>query len=259
MIEVVTGKKINLLKPADIQQAINNSQPVDTRPEITEGEWGLRYHYSAITMETEQTEFIAQGIINTADGKTIHMDLQLNMSRQFTSHQSIDVVAGSARLKDPLIVNFNGTAAQLSETKLNFDIDADGEEDQISMTTPGSGFLALDKNHDDIINNGNELFGAISGNGFSELAQYDEDKNNFIDENDSIYKNLRIWMHNENGDSQLLALGQANVGAIYLGYTDTPFEVRDSNNQLQGKVRSSGIYLANDGASGSIQQLDLVI
>jgi hypothetical protein len=31
------------------------------------------------------------------------------------------------------------------------------------------------------------LFGPQTGNGFAELAEYDEDKNNWIDENDSIY------------------------------------------------------------------------
>ena len=35
----------------------------------------------------------------------------------------------------------------------------------------GSRFLALDKNNDGIINNGSELFGTESGNGFIDLKK----------------------------------------------------------------------------------------
>ena len=41
----------------------------------------------------------------------------------------------------------------------------------------GNAFLSLDKNSDGIINDGSELFGAASGNGFADLAKYDEDGN----------------------------------------------------------------------------------
>ena len=45
----------------------------------------------------------------------------------------------------------------------------------------------LDLNNDDIITNGNELFGPRTGNGFTELSVYDEDGNNWIDEKDLVY------------------------------------------------------------------------
>ena len=41
----------------------------------------------------------------------------------------------------------------------------------------GSGYLALDKNGDGTINDGSELFGTRNGDGFADLAQYDEDGN----------------------------------------------------------------------------------
>ena len=179
--------------------------------------------------------------------------------RKTLFHHSIDIRAGAAQLKDPLVINFNGTAAQLTDEKISFDIDADGTEDQISFVGPNSGFLALDKNQDGKINNGSELFGALSGNGFADLAQFDEDNNGFIDENDSIYNKLRIWTRDPEGNNQLIALGSANVGAIYLSHNNTPFEIKDADNQLQGVVRASGIYLGDDGSVGTVQQLDLVV
>lgn len=95
--------------------------------------------------------------------------------------------------------------------------------------------------------------------GFAELSTHDEDQNLWIDENDSIYSRLRVWSKDLQGNDQLIALGQRGVGAIYLGHATTPFEVKDDENQLQAVVRSSGIYLNEDGSGGTVQQVDLVV
>ena len=65
---------------------------------------------------------------------------------------------------------------------------SDGRKDNISFVQPGSGFLAVDKNNDGKINNGKELFGPNTGNGFDELAKYDSDGNQWIDESDPSLK-----------------------------------------------------------------------
>ena len=109
------------------------------------------------------------------------------------------------------------------------------------------------------IDDGRELFGPATGNGFAELAAHDEDGNLWIDESDSIYYSLRIWSKDAQGNDQLIALGQRGIGAIYLGHATTPFEVKNEQNQLQAAVRSSGIYLNEDGSAGTVQQLDLVV
>jgi hypothetical protein len=54
-------------------------------------------------------------------------------------------------------------------------------------------------------------------------------------------------------------LGKRGVGAIYLGHVATPFDLKDDNNQLLGQVRSSGLYLDEEGKTGTVQQVDLVI
>ena len=85
------------------------------------------------------------------------------------------------------------------------------------------------------------------------------DGNGFIDEADDIYDRLRIWVKEPDGSDRLLALGDRQVGAIYLGAIDTPFELKNSDNELQGVVRSSGLFLHEDGQAGTLQQIDLVI
>lgn len=268
LIEKMTGKKLEFIDPRDLKNSskdqTDSTQEHDNRQSTQSAapsspQWGLEYHFEERIHEVEHTRFSAQGIVKTADGKEIQLDIELNMSREFIQQTNIDVVAGAARLKDPLVINFNGNAAQLTDEKYSFDIDADGSEDQISFVESGSGFLSLDQNNDGIINDGKELFGALSGNGFADLAKYDGDNNGFIDEGDDIYNKLRIWTHDAQGNSQLLALGQVNVGAIYLGHTDTPFEINDANNSSQGVIRQTGLYLGDDGSTGTVQQIDLVV
>jgi hypothetical protein len=127
------------------------------------------------------------------------------------------------------------------------------------MLRPGSGMLVLDRNGDGIVNDGSELFGPRTGQGFAELAQFDEDGNRFIDEGDSIYHRLRIWTMNEDGSSQLVALGDKNIGAIFLGHVSTPFQLKDSGNQSLGEVVRSGIYLSQDGQVGAVQEINLSV
>ncbi|MFQ8776527.1 MAG: hypothetical protein ACLR78_02345 [Roseburia sp.] len=81
---------------------------------------------------------------------------------------------GKPRLCDPLVINLDSNIANVSDQKFYFDIDADGSDDSISMLNSGSGYLALDRNGDGIINDGSELFGTQSGNGFADLAAYDK-------------------------------------------------------------------------------------
>jgi hypothetical protein len=179
------------------------------------------------------------------------------MSREFYQEQNVSIRAGDA-LKDPLVLNFSGNAAQLGQRDFSFDIDADGVLDQIAFVGPGSGFLALDKNGDGTINDGSELFGALSGDGFFDLRCYDDDGNNWIDENDTIYDTLRIWSRTGDGEEQLLGLGKAGVGALYLGHIETLFAVKDPENSLLGQVKSTGLALMESGLAVTMQQLDLV-
>ncbi len=227
------------------------------RAEQSVPNWSMEYHREESHTEFESTSFQAQGVVKTADGQEISFSAELNMSRSFAETNRIDIRAGQAALKDPLVLNFSGTAADLGSTTFRFDLDADGEEDMVSTLGEGSVFLALDKNGDGTVNDGTELFGAESGDGFAELAAYDEDKNQWIDEDDSVFRNLRVWDVDGDGQSTLVALGQAGVGAIYLGSAETPFAVKDSANELLGEVKATGVFLKEEGGVGTVQQVDL--
>ena len=164
------------------------------------------------------------------------------------------------RFVQPGIFNFEGNIGKISDQKFLFDLNADGTEEEISFTEQGSGFLALDKNKDGQINDGSELFGTKSGDGFKDLAQYDEDGNGWIDENDSIFKDLSIWTLNEEGEQVQISLLKADVGAIYLGSASTEFSLKnEETHDTNGIIRNTGIYLKESGGVGTVQHIDLVI
>jgi len=219
-------------------------------------EVGVIYRKTETQYESEQSQFFAEGIIKTQEGKQINFTVSLNMSREFMQESHLEIRSGAAEKIDPLVINFSGNAAELTETSFSFDLDSDGNTEQLAMLKSNSAFLALDKNNDGVINNGSELFGPNTGAGFSELAEYDADRNGFIDEADAIYHKLRLWQHNSDGSQQLMALGDKNIGAIYLGHVTTPFQLMNSENVAQAEVRSSGIYLQENGTVGTIQQID---
>lgn len=201
--------------------------------------------------ESQKLDVSMSGFIQT-NSKRIELNMDISMSYSFVSEHQIL----RQQFFDPLVLNFDGELPGLDTQKFSFDIDNDGKSDQISMLKSGSGFLALDKNANNTIDDGNELFGTLNGNGFSDLKRYDSDGNNWIDENDPILKDLRIWMKSENKD-ELIALGELGIGALYLGNTKGQFDIKGDENETLGRIRANGLYLNEDGTSGVMSQIDL--
>ena len=217
-------------------------------------------HYSFYYCEeTEMTCFDTTGTAITADGRELSFNISLEMSRSFVKMAEEKIDFGQPRLCDPLVINLSTNAASVSDQKFFFDIDADGTEEEISMLGKDSGYLALDTNADGIINDGSELFGTQSGNGFKDLLAHDEDGNGWIDEADSIFQKLKIWSMDENGVSTLIDLKEAGIGAIYLGYEDTEFSLKNESNETNAVIQKTGLFLYEDGNSGTIQQMDLAV
>ena len=219
-------------------------------------EKSVSYYHS----ETESTTFSGTGTAVTADGRNISFNVDFTMSRSFMEEYQISSYEAYPYVfTDPLVINLDSNPSEISDQSFFFDLNCDGKEEGIAQLGSGSGYLALDKNGDGIINDGSELFGAKTGDGFRELAAYDKDNNGWIDEADDIYSSLKVWKKDENGNDILLSLKEADVGAIYLGKTATDFTVYNddvSDRRPVAKVRSSGIYLHEDGRSGVVQQMD---
>ena len=221
---------------------------------------GSGYMQQLLTyQESESTSFSAKGTAITDDGREIDFGISISMSRQFMQHMSIQIPAMQNALFDPLVINVGTDSAKVSNQKFKFDLDSDGKEDSISMPTRGSAFLALDKNEDGKINDGNELFGTKSGDGFKDLREYDSDGNGWIDENDEVFSKLKVWYKDESGKDVLVNLKEADVGAIFLGEQDSEFTLSNGMGNVDAVIRSSGIFLHESGTVGTIQHVDLAM
>lgn len=270
MIELMTGERPRTLRADDLKRRPDTAADRALRelkdPRTAGGGaspqrvgWGLEYDRHEVRHEAETTRFAAQGEIRTADGKTIRFAVALEMTRTYHEESHVSVRAGDAVLKDPLVINFNGNAADLSGLRFDFDLDADGATENIAFVGAGSGLLALDRNGNGRVDDGRELFGALSGDGFADLAALDGDGNGWIDENDAAYAQLLVWMKDARGNDQLTSLAEAGVGALHLGRVDTPFALRDEANTPLGQVRATGIYLKESGNVGTLQQIDIAV
>ncbi|EQB39595.1 hypothetical protein M947_06270 [Sulfurimonas hongkongensis] len=258
-LEILTGREIDL----SFAKSIKPQEPSSNKDGVQEGErellgWGIDYQYQKTEIKKEQLAFSVSGSVKSADGKSIDFSLAFNIKSEISLHESLSFKAGDAVI-DPLVINFGTDVVSISDIKHNFDLDLDGKSDEFSFVGSGSGFLALDKNSDGIINDGSELFGPKSGNGFNELRAYDSDRNGWIDESDEAFSKLLIWSKDENGVESLYSLKEKNIGALYLGSVKTDFEFIGADAKTTAHLRESSIYLREDGGIGILQELDLVV
>ena len=225
----------------------------------------LNYVGETYNVEQEDTSFSTVGTVRTKDGREINFNVNVNMSRRCEEYYREELNVAQFALYDPLVINLNTDVTELSDQTFYFDLDADGEEEEISMLK-GSGYLALDKNGDGVINDGSELFGTKNGDGFADLARYDEDGNGWIDENDSIWSKLKIWCKDENGNDVLYKLSDKGVGAICLKNVSTDFTMQGDRKAQDGTmnanatnavIRKTGIFLYENGNVGTVQHVDM--
>lgn len=269
MLEFLTGREVKVFDMQDFSAELRQAE-TQASATVAAGQagnsgrvgWGLEYDYHAVNEEFEQTTFSASGVIRTADGQEIRFTLDLQMTRYYREESNVSIRAGDAVRKDPLVVNFGGTAAELASQAgrtFRFDLDGDGEAETLPLFASGSGYLALDANGNGRIDSGRELFGPRTGQGFAELALLDSDGNGWIDENDAAFKKLAVWMPEPEGTGTLRSLADLEIGALALAHVVTPFALRGADNRDLGRVKASGLYLDQSGRAGSLQEIDLTI
>ena len=260
-IEALTGEKIDISFLKRFSYNNTDKTSINTHKQKEENNllgWGIDYRYERHELFKESTNFSAQGKVELQNGESLEFSFALSINKEIHIDENISFKAGDA-LIDPLVINFGKSPLELSNITHSFDLDLDDKSDTFSFVANGSGFLALDKNNDGQINDGSELFGPKSGNGFKELSAYDTDNNHWIDENDEIYDKLLIWTKDENGEENLYTLRDKNIGAIYLKSVMTPFEYMDNNANTLAKMKQSSIYLKENGEVNSVHEIDLAI
>ena len=101
---------------------------------------------------------------------------------------------------DPIILDLDGDGFSFSDiaTGASFDINADGNLDRVAWNTSGDGILAMDLDHDGVIDDGSEIFTPdFAGGGFATgadaLASLDSNGDGVVDALDEAFSDLLIW------------------------------------------------------------------
>jgi len=271
LVEYLTGKRLQLMDGKDCRAGrCESGKAMESGPAepsamaapagAPQPALSLNYERTHILAEHESTQFAAEGVIRTSDGKNIRFSVELGMQRSYYEESHLELRMGpAAQREDPLVINFSGHSAQLRDQRFEFDLNADGELEVLPMLANGSGYLVHDRNGDGKVNDGSELFGAISGDGYADLKLLDDDGNGWIDEADSASGQLYLWLPEADGHGKLMTLEEAGVAAVSTSSIATPFELRGQQNADLGAVRSTGLYLTTEDSVGTTQQIDLSV
>jgi Ca2+-binding RTX toxin-like protein len=119
---------------------------------------------------------------------------------------------------DPLVIDLDADGVELVGQSRYFDFDGNGIGNMAGWTHVHDGFLVRDVNDNDRIDDGTEMFGNATTDGFTMLAAFDSYADGIIDSNDAIWSDLLIWRDdNADGvtqDGELLTLASFGITGI---------------------------------------------
>lgn len=144
----------------------------------------------------------------------------------------------TVQLYSPVVLDFLSVGRPMFSTmessNVRFDLNGDGRTERTGWLAGyrDVGFLGLDMNGNGSIDSGSELFGEAtvlnkSGkkarDGYAALAQYDSNKDGFIDSKDAVFSKLVVWFdRNQDGrtnSDEMVSLADTGVTKVALKHT----------------------------------------
>ncbi|MDD0972982.1 calcium-binding protein [Pseudomonas fontis] len=177
--------------------------------------------------------------------------------------------------RSPLVLDLDGDGVEtLSKAGgIHFDHDGNGFAETTGWAGKDDGILVWDRNGNNQIDDGSELFGNhtagsagdAAANGFLALKALDRNNDGKVDAGDADFANLRVWVdRNSDGklqNGELLTLAEAQVQALNVGYLEPgkpnangeiPGAVIDSNGNQH---RQTGTFVRSDGTQGGMNDV----
>jgi hypothetical protein len=154
-----------------------------------------------------------------------------------------------------LVLDLTGRGLDSTElygTKAHFDFNQDGFAEPTAWLGDGAGFLVLDKNQNRKVDNASELFGTLTIDGLSDLAQYDKNIDGVLDRKDEMFRRLKVWRDkNQDGigiAEELVPLSELGIVSISLTGQRVKGVTPQGNNILtyspyrKEKGETAGVY-----------------
>jgi hypothetical protein len=161
---------------------------------------------------------------------------------------------------DPLVLDLGGNGIELSSlaaSSVHFDFSGDGFAEHTAWIGANDGILAIDDNGNGLVDNGLELFGSSTQDGFAVLETLDTNRDGKIDSADADFGKLRVWRDlNQNGVSdagELQTLAQVGIASISL----ERHQVGGTN--AGNTVGYEGSFVRTDGTTQVVQSIYLQI
>lgn len=248
LLSWIDGSSIEKIQAQVAEQRQHAAAVADSRPASTVSvtQWSYRY---------QELNANLSGELTLADGSAVQWSFDLAMREEQFSYRQFT----ESSLQDPLIVSLSGNPAELARQGTIFDFYGNGERYQLPDLGKGQFYLMRDRNQNQQLDSGLELFGPRTGQGFAELAALDDNQNSFIEKNDSQWQSLHLWSRQHG----LQSLEQAGIQAISAESVATSFGLYDGE-ALLGRIARSGIFVGEPSLSdayriGLVQQVDLNI
>lgn len=163
---------------------------------------------------------------------------------------------------DPIVIDLDspgielsplGIAGEAGASAVHFDYDGDGFAERTGWVGPNDGMLALDLNSNGTIDNGSELFGAPTRDGYEVLETYDSYRDGVIDSKDAIFAHLKIWRDLDSDGvtdaGELKTLAEMGISSISLTRQDVAGTNAGHDRGFQGS------FTRTDGTTGSAETI----
>ncbi len=168
---------------------------------------------------------------------------------------------GDGRISTSTIAQQNASTTDAIEA-VSFNWDgspgSDGFKKQTSWVNANDGFLVLDRDFNQSVDNGGELLSnplvADPAKGMRSLATWDANGDGRIDANDPIYKQLKVWQDfNQDGDNTQTAIFNTAAGIQEFTVQD---EATITNTDANGQATSSTVQELRSLESLGITAID---
>ena len=261
-LQAFTSSQIRALSTSQVEALTLTQIAGLTTQEIT---WLETADFKAMTGDQVASLTVAQiGAMSTAQVVALDVGDIAGMSAvQSMAFTAAHQTAMSQPQRDAMVavspimldLDGNGVSTLAASHGVNFDLNATGTASKVGWLAGGDALLVRDINHDGIINDGSELFGAATlladgsraGNGYNAMAALDLNHDHKLNAADAAFGELKLWVDaNHDGKTDIGEL----KGLVDMGITELDLSYALSDRMDHGNaVGMISSYKTADGHS----------